>query len=644
MCGFVGLYHPGKPISRVHEFVEMTDCIRHRGPDDSGVVLFSFDRTNWREIDPSQPPESEVPFEGAIGCNRLKIIDLSDNGHQPMIDPKRKTLLAFNGEVYNAYEYRDFLEEKGFVFRSRTDTEILLYLYEYYGFPEMLEKLNGMFAICIIDLKERRICLARDRLGIKPLYYYTKGDLVLFSSEVKSFLFNQAFEPRLDPTHLDEHTKFGAIYGRETLLKDVYNVEPGEYVVIDGGGISRHKYWDIYNEDQPENSNFQEVCDRVEGGLLRSLKLRMISDVKVGCQLSGGIDSSLITLFAGNHLKDYDLQAISIVFEHPLFSEEPWIDYVARAANIRSYKFRLTEEYFLQNLRSSVWHYDFPLLHPSSVAIKLLSEKAREYFTVFLSGEGADELFAGYERFYGGHLLDNRAYSFLIRNNPYLKHYIWERYMTLSPDRFDHVDWYITRSSYLSQETLREIKEDFRIERFMTRRRELFHSGTGDFVRKAQRYELRTWLVDVLMRQDKMTMANSIENRVPLIDHHLVELARRIPTQYLARRHRSVTKGTKVVLKKIASRHFGRRFAYRYKIGFATPLRHFFSFPALQEWVLDSILPGIQRRGIYNGRMIPQCFENLSSLHEEQLQAIWRLVNFEIWANLFLDRKPLQAM
>jgi len=278
------------------------------------------------------------------------------------------------------------------------------------------------------------------------------------------------------------------------------------------------------------------------------------------------------------------------------------------------------------------------------VAIKLLSEKARDYFTVFLSGEGSDELFAGYERFYGGHLLDKSAYSFLIRNNPYLKHYIWDRYMTLSPNRFDHVDWYITRSSYLSMDSLKEIKGDFQIERFMTRRRELFNSGAGDFVRKAQRYELKTWLVDVLIRQDKMTMANSIENRVPLIDHHLVELARRIPTKHLAKTHLSVRKGTKVVLKEIASKHFNKRFAYRYKIGFATPLRHFFGFPAFQEWVLDSILPSIQRRGIYNGRRIPQYFKNLSNLNEEQLQVLWRLVNFEIWSNLFLDRKQINAM
>lgn len=644
MCGFVGLFRHNKQINRVHDFVEMTDCIRHRGPDDNGIVLFSFHGGNWREIDPSRPPESEVPFEGAIGCNRLKIIDLSENGHQPMIDNKRKTILAFNGEIYNAFEYRDFLQDKGFQFRGRSDTEILLYLYEYYGFQGMLEKLNGMFAICIIDLKEQRIFLARDRMGIKPLYYYTKGDLVLFSSEVKSFLFNKEFEARLDSTHLDEHTKFGAIYGRETLLQDVYNVEPGEFIVIDGDNIRRQTYWSIYNEDQPEDLNLREACDRVEESVLRSLKLRMISDVKVGCQLSGGIDSSLITLFAGNHLKEYDLNAISIIFEDPLFSEEPWIDYVAGTANIHSHKYTLTREYFFQNLCSSVWHYDFPLLHPSSVAIKLLSEKARDYFTVFLSGEGSDELFAGYERFYGGHILDKRAYSFLIRNNPYLRHYIWDRYMTLSPNRFDHVDWYITRSSYLSLDTLKEIKDDFRIERFMTRRRELFNSGAGDFVRKAQRYELRTWLVDVLIRQDKMTMANSIENRVPFIDHHLVELARRIPTKHLAKTHLSVRKGTKVVLKEIASKHFNKRFAYRYKVGFATPLRHFFGFPAFQEWVLDSILPSIQRRGVYNGRRIPQYIKNLANLNEEQLQALWRLVNFEIWANLFLDRKQVAEM
>lgn len=639
MCGIVGAFNFDNSNVDIRQFAQMTESLKHRGPDSTGTIYFSLSNGHVQEVPGTYPYESQPKAQGALGATRLSVLDLSENGRQPMINRKAKTILVFNGEIYNAPEYREHLKHKGFRFKSQTDTEVVLFLYQCYGFLGMIERLNGMFAICIADLNSKRIYLARDRLGIKPLYYYAKPNVFLFSSEVKSFLFHEAFARDINHENLDEYTKFGYISGKDTLLKNVCSIEPGEYIEIRGNSVSAHTYWDLYDGQPAENMTFAEACTTVRDNLIKSVKLRLASDVKIGCQLSGGIDSSLITAFTKKHLPDYDLHAISIIFNNRAYTEEKWIDYVSDKLSIQTHKYTLTEEYFFDNFVSAIWHNDFPLSRPSSIAIKLLSEKARDFFTVFLSGEGSDELYGGYERFYCGSILVIPTISRLLRRSSLLRRIVTKRYLSADSNDFDPVAWYISRNSYMGLPMLKRLKKDFESGPFMMKRKKLFESGNGDFVRKAQRYELKTWLVDLLLRQDKMTMANSIENRVPFIDHNTVDSARRIPTRYLVKLTPVLMMGTKVVLKDIAKKKFNKKFAYRYKKGFPIPVNDFLAYRKFQEWMYDSIIPNIKQRGIYDGRWVEQCFDRLSEIGNEGTEALWRAVNFEAWAQLFIDGK-----
>jgi len=640
MCGFVGLIYSNNNIkSDINSIVNMNNAINHRGPDDDGIVLFSFKNKKFREINQSNLQEIPNIFEGAIGFKRLSIIDLSRNGHQPMIDKENNIILTLNGEIYNAFDYRDFLISKGFKFRSRTDTEILLYMYEFFGLEGMLERINGMFALCIIDLNKNSIILARDRMGIKPLYYYKNDNVFMFSSEVKSFLFNKNFKPELEESNIDENIKFGYISGTETLLKNVYCVEPGQYMVIANNSIKKHFYWDIYNENKSNEIGLKQATELIENEIQKSLRLRLMSDVKIGCQLSGGIDSSLVTLITANNLKDYDLNTISVLFDDEKYSEEKWIDKVSNLSNVINHKYTLTKDYFTEKFKAATWHFDFPIAIPNCIGIYLLAEKAKKYFTVFLSGEGADEMFGGYSRFHGGKILDNKLYASILKNTPYLNKYLNSWYVSsYGNEDFNATDWFITTTTHLSMKTLKRMKKDIDLQKSMSKRRKIFDEGKGDFIKKAQRYELKTWLVDLLMRQDKMTMANSVENRVPFLDHNLVNISRKLPTKFLARSLIRTTKNTKIILKKIAEKHFGKDFAYRPKSGFQLPLKNFYSYNIFKSWIFDSIIPGIKTRGLFNHQLIPENFNNLSSLKYEQIQMLWTLISFEVWAQLFLDK------
>lgn len=640
MCGFTGIINRDKDNSNLSDIFEMTRAIRHRGPDDSGIVLFSRNDKAIREMDPNPIHAIPANFNGVIGFNRLSILDLSLNGHQPMLDREKRIILAFNGEIYNAPEYKNYLLNKGYSFRSKTDTEVLLYLYKEFGFEGMLEKLNGMFAICLVDLNKGVTFFARDRLGIKPLYYYDDDKSFLFSSEVKSFLFCKRFRSELNTGIIDEYTKFGFIAGAETLLKNVFTVEPGHYLELTNGHSRTKKYWEIYNGYELDHRSFNQARDVLENKIHDSLRLQLLSDVKIGCQLSGGIDSSLITLITAAYLKEYELNSVSVLLKDERYSEEKWIDIVTRQANISSHKYLLDGDYFANTFKKATWHFDFPLRVPNSIGIFLLAEKAKEIFTVFLSGEGADELFVGYERFFRGNLLCNRHFASLLKKIPYLNRHIhiWSTNREFNPS-----DWYIAVGSGLTPQSLRLMKPDIDIDQAVLKRRAIFAQGAGDFIHQAQRFELKTWLVDLLMRQDKMTMANSIENRVPFLDHNLVDFARKLPSSHLVKMGCDSKKNTKIILKKIAQKHFGKKFTYRKKSGFALPLVDFFMNKSFFAWVNESIIPGIKDRSIYNHSIVADHFMNLAMLNREQIHMLWTMISFEAWAQIFLNSAKNKA-
>jgi asparagine synthase (glutamine-hydrolysing) len=359
-----------------------------------------------------------------------------------------------------------------------------------------------------------------------------------------------------------------------------------------------------------------------------------LSDVKIGCQLSGGIDSSLITLLTSENLKDYDLNSISIILKDQKYSEEKWIDIVSEKTNVTSHKYQLDGAYFAENFKKAIWHFDFPLLVPNSLGIYMLAEKAKEFFTVFLSGEGADEMFGGYKRFYLGNVINK--YWGLLKNMPVLNKRLYN-WCDGNKKNFSAVDWYIAITTQLSPSNLKLIKPDINFELSMSKRKAIFNSGNGDFIHKSQRYELKTWLVDLLMRQDKMTMAHSVENRVPFLDHNIVDFARKLPSDYLAKIGLNNNKNTKIILKKISEKHFGKEFTYRKKMGFELPLVELFKNKEFYGYVQDIIIPGIKTRGLYDWRILKKYFDNLEIISQQDAYVAWTLVCFEAWGQMYLD-------
>ena len=635
MCGIAGFISlTGQPADPA-TLARMTDVQRHRGPDDQGLRLFSLRGGASEEIRAGDF-DTRAQFEGALGFNRLKILDLSQCGHQPMANHDASVLLAFNGEIYNAFDYRHELEASGFRFRSRTDTEVILYLYEKYGLDGMLERLNGMFAIVIVDLRKREIVIARDHFGIKPFYWTMAGSTVMFASEAKSFLSHPGFSAELDQSHVDEYLSFRFIAGEESLLKGVRQVRPGHCVRITAEGVTTREYWRLPDYQRQEVSD-ASALEQMEELLRVSVKSQLLSDVKVGCQLSGGVDSSVVSVFARSHF-DADMETFSVVFDDARYTEQRWMEQAAAAARAVSHHFTFTNDFFFDTVAKASWHMDQPMGHPNSVGIWLLAEGARDFVTVLLSGEGADEVFGGYTRFYYANLQHKVApWLPMLRGIPGFGRRIARQF------RGSPADSFIMASLFQQPAGLNELRPGANFESVLDRRRALFDEGRSDHLNNCFRYEMQTYLVDLLIRQDKMTMAHSVENRVPFLDRRLVDFTRSIPSRCLVADSVSLReprmRGTKVLLKRLAAKLFDDRFAYRTKSGFSLPLSDLFASPRAARLMEDQLLPGMRDRGIINVDVVRAQWKRIKHLDQGAAESVWISVALELWAQQFLDRR-----
>ena len=484
MCGIAGFINLDGAPADAGVLGAMTDMIRHRGPDDRGTLCLSL--------------RGGIP-DTALGFQRLKILDLSARGHQPMTSPDGSTVLLFNGEIHDAFDYKAELERDGYRFRTGTDTEVILALYEREGLERMLERLNGMFAIVIADTRRGVVHLVRDRVGIKPLYWAQCGTTVLFASEAKAFLAHPTFRAEIDPAEVDELLAFRYVAGEASLLKGVRHVQPGHRLTITPDGVREARYWSIPDHAEKLHLSREDAVDRLDQLLGRSVQSQLRSDVSVGCQLSGGVDSSLVTVLARAHHRA-DLSAFSIVFEEPQFSEERWILEAAATARADSHRFVFDEAAFIGALDAASWHMDQPIGHPNSLALWLLARRSREHATVLLSGEGADELFGGYARFHDAHAA---------------------------------ADTFIRASQFHSEARLSKLRPAANLRPAIEKRRAVFQEGHADHLSNCLKYEMRTHLVDLLVRQDKMTMAHGVETRVPFLDRQVIEFARALPAEHL---------------------------------------------------------------------------------------------------------------
>ena len=531
-----------------------------------------------------------------------------------MVSRDGSTALLFNGAIYDAFDEKAELERDGYRFRTGTDTEVILALYERLGLERMLERLNGMFAIVIADTRRNVVHLLRDRVGIKPLYWTQCGTTVLFASEAKAFLAHPMFRAEIDPAGVDELLAFRYVAGEATLLKGVRHVQPGHHVTIAPEGVRQARYWSIPDCEKLHLSR-EGAVDRLDDLLGRSVHSQLRSDVNVGCQLSGGVDSSLVTVLARSH-RNADLDAFSIIFDEPKFSEEQWIVTAAVTARAASHRFVFDESAFIGALDTASWHMDQPIGHPNSLALWLLARRSRDRATVLLSGEGADEVFGGYRRFYDAHASGDGSSR---------------------PGMREAADAFIAASQFHSEARLSQLRPTGNLRSAIDKRRALFQEGDADHLSNCMKYEMRTHLVDLLLRQDKMMMAHGVENRVPFLDRHVIEFARALPAEHLVGAASPTGDvGTKIVVKELARRSFDAAFVYRRKSAFNLPLAQYFRsgpFVALME---DRLLPGMASRGLVDVSVVRRWWRRALQA-PSTTEGFWIPVALELWAQQFLD-------
>ncbi|MEQ1840644.1 MAG: asparagine synthase (glutamine-hydrolyzing), partial [Verrucomicrobiales bacterium] len=487
MCGISGFINLDGAPAEAEVIRQMVSMQNHRGPDDHGICLFSLARGAAVELSPDDN-STHPGMNGALGFNRLSILDLSSNGHQPMFNADRSIMLAFNGEIYNAGQFTGELQSAGYSFRSHTDTEVILYLYEHYGLEGMLARLNGMFAIVIVDLRKQEIYIARDPLGIKPLYWTQTGSRLLFASEAKAFLVHPHFTPEIDQAHLSEFLAFRYVAGEDFLLKGVRQLRPGTILRITRNGHRIQPYWRIPDSLQQREISREDALDELNELFGAAVKSQLQSDVPLGCQLSGGIDSSLVTTHARSNF-NADLETFSVVFDDPAFSEEPWITEAAKVASAKSNLYTFTDSFFFETLSDASWHLDQPLNHPNSLGIWLLARESRKQVTVMLSGEGADEVFGGYTRFYYASMRPRIApWLPLLNRLPRLGQRIERQFGG------DAINSFIGASQWMRPELLRQLSPDSTFAPALEKRRSLFAEGQGNHLGNCLKYDMQTYM------------------------------------------------------------------------------------------------------------------------------------------------------
>lgn len=542
MCGFVGFC--SKDVKDKNVIKEMNNQIIHRGPDSDG---YFFDK--------------DVNF----GFRRLSIIDLHE-GSQPILNESGDIAIIFNGEIYNYQELREDLVAKGYKFKTHTDTEVILHGYEEYGEEGILAKLRGMFAFTIWDSKKEKLFGARDHFGIKPYYYALLDGDFLFGSEVKSFLKYPKFKKEVNEKALKHYLVFQYNPLEETFFKGVKKLRPGHYYIYENGKMEIKTYYNLTLDYK--NMTFDEAVGKIEKEVEESVKYHKISDVEVGSFLSGGVDSSYVVATA---LPD---KTFSVGFDNKGFNETMYAKELSDSLGIKNFAKLITPDEFFEGINKVQYYSDEPHANLSSVPLYFLSQLASEQVKVVLSGEGADELFAGYNDY--ADALPQRMYRklpFSLRHKLYLKykdrkHFrgqtiilkyglkVEDRYIGPAEIMTDELANSLVTSKYKNAETSRDLTKKYYDE-----------VKNMDDVSKRLYLDMKMWIVeDILLKADKMTMANSIELRVPLLDKKMWELARTIPV-----RHKVHNEITKYAFRTAAKNKLPEDWAKRRKLGFVVP-------------------------------------------------------------------------
>jgi len=629
MCGISGIFHFDR-ARQVDTAVLMTmnGRIAHRGPDDDGCY---------------------VSENIGLAMRRLSIIDVQ-SGHQPISNEEGTIWIVYNGEIYNHEELRAYLKSQGHQYRTRSDTETILHLYEEFG-DECVHRLRGMFAFVLWDARRRRLFAARDRLGIKPFYYRAHQDRTfVFASEIKALLAYPGIKPELNRSVLPEYLAFGYVSRPETMFAGIHKLLPGHTLQVDQTGkLSIAPYWDLRIEPEAETRSKSYYVQTYRELLEEAVSSHLMSDVPLGVFLSGGLDSSTVAALT-RRLRREPIQTFSVGYKEEAYSELGYAREVAAHLGSNHHEVLLSHDDFFRYLPKLIWHEDEPMAWPSSVSLYAVAQLARQHVTVVLTGEGSDETLGGYGR-YAWTLWNQRADSIYravpgalrralrqgILSAPIgasarrkLQHTFLGRDGT-SWSSFYFDNFYAAFSS-ADQSALLTDPGAYPIDAY-DGSLQFWEQSEGEILQRLLYTDIKTYLVELLMKQDNMSMAASIESRVPFLDHVLVEFAVNIPARF-------ATHGLsgKWILKEAVADLLPGKIIHQRKKGFPTPWSAWLRGDKLGEVERMLLEERSHNRRLFRSAAVQRLFAEHRAAHCDHADKIWRLFNLEVWQRIFIDQ------
>lgn len=607
MCGYVGFTNTINDANRI--IGEMMDKIKHRGPDSEGKY---------------------VDEDIALGFRRLSIIDLN-TGSQPIYNEDNSKVLLFNGEIYNFQKIREELIAKGHIFTTKTDSEVLIHGYEEFG-EYLLNKLRGMFSFVIWDKNTKELFGARDFFGIKPLYYAKMGDAFMFGSEIKSFLAHPSFVKEMNEDALENYLTFQYSPTTETFFKNVWKLPPAHFFKYKNGELTLKRYWEV-KFDADEKPDMEEWVNRISDTFKNSVEAHKISDVEVGSFLSSGVDSSYAAAVANVD------KTFTVGFgTDEKYNEIGWAKEFSKYIGKENISKVITPEEYWGNIAKIQYHMDEPLADPSAIALYFVCSKASEYVKVVLSGEGADEIFGGYNVYrepmaipaynaipkcirrgigaVASKLPPKRGINFLVRRGKDLEErFIGNAYMFSEKER----------------KALLKIKTNAPDAAAITKP---FYDKVKDkdAVTKMQYLDLHLWMTgDILLKADKMSMANSLELRVPFLDKEVMALAEKIPTRY-----RVNDENTKIAMRKAALRATPPQTANKKKLGFPVPIRVWLKEDKYYSIVKDAFTSETAEH-YFNTNLLIDLLDEHRNGKRDNSRKIWTVYIFLVWHKVYFE-------
>lgn len=629
MCAIMGILEKASPVNE-SVLQNMQKILHHRGPDDTGLQTFKMPYAPYG-----------IYNYGGVAFDRLSIRDLSQAGHQPMESANKQVILAMNGEIYNSEELRPKLLEKGVKFKGTSDSEVLLQLYMHYGIEKALQMVDGAFALCIVDLEKQKVYLSRDRFGEKPIYYYRKDDYLLFASEYKAFYCYPDFKAELNEDAVSEYFMFRYPAGEITFLKNVYMVKPGTYIEIAADDISEHTYWTL-PAPKSNGLSLEENKRKLKELISKSVARRLISDRPLGMQLSGGVDSSYVAAMAREQ-REGEIKSFSITMDDNAISEEKYIDIVNKQMGFVSHKLKADASVFLDNWAKGTWYYEAPMQHEGNVPLLQLDNEAKKEVDILFCGDGADECMGGYPRF-------ARIMRYRDQNHGWTWKGIQIKNILKGKYHYGSLDeHFISLSQFLKDDEIKLLrpqtyKRDIR-QAYKRRKKIMATCHATPTIHRYLQYEKVTYLLDTLLRGDKISMASSLEMRAPLLMTELVEFLQTVPESQLVDWTKPFMYESKILLKTLCADVYGEPFTYRYKVGLGLPMHQIFTDKKMREYVEQTLLPGIKRRKVVDYDYVCKVWnqvEEMTTCMDSRLQVLWTVFSFEIWAQIYLDKSPLE--